>query len=382
MADHRKTIAIYGATGYSGRSIAKELIAMGHDVLLTGRSPSALRQLSAELGGVDHHVVELDDSHGLAALASRVGTLVNAAGPFARTCAPVAAAAIAGGCHYVDISGEQQAIRALFDTYGSAAAAADVALVPSAAFYAALADLLVSLAATGFERVDDLDLAYHITDWVPSGAALEARLRGLALPVMAFDDGLVELRGQPPTRSMDFPAPIGRRRVVAYPLPEVLTIPRHVPVRRIRPAMTASTVVPAFAERFAPQLSRVFAWGLRSPLSGAFERVAVAAGGGVRTRIANDPTHFHIVARLSGGGMHRTAALSGPGIFDSTGPIAARIAGRTVEDDFTASGPLAAAEVVDPAEFLDALRERGIRYRIDDAVVERHDPATVNGEWR
>ncbi|WP_225729062.1 MULTISPECIES: saccharopine dehydrogenase NADP-binding domain-containing protein [unclassified Nocardia] len=363
--DQRKTIAVYGATGYSGRAIAKELVAMGHDVLLAGRSAQALRRLSAELGDIDQHRVALHDRNGLADLAAGVRTLVNAAGPFADTYAPVAAAAIAGGCHYVDISGEQRAIRGLFDDYGSAAAAAGVALVPSAAFYAALADLLIALAATEFEQVDDLDIAYHITDWVPSGAAFEARLRGLTQPVLQFDDGLVELTTQPAARWADFPAPIGRRRVVAYPLPDVLTIPRHVPVRRIRPAMTASTVLPPFAVPFVPQLSRLYRWGMRTPLSRVFERAGAAATGGVRTRIANDPTQFHIVARLSGGGAHRTATLSGPGIFDITGPIAARIAARTIEADFTASGPLAPAQVVDPAEFLNAMRDRGVRYRIE-----------------
>lgn len=362
--DHRNTLAVYGATGYSGRLIAEELIAMGHDVVLAGRSEAALRQLTEELGATDFTAVELDNSHGLTALASRVGTLINAAGPFARTCAPVAAAAIAGGSHYVDISGEQHAIRSLFDTYGPAAAAAGVALVPAAAFYATLTDLLVSLAASGFEQVDDLDLAYHITRWVPSGTSYEARLRGIALPVIQFDDGFVEV-GQPPTRWAEFPAPIGRRRVVAYPLPEVLTIPRHVPVRRIRPAMTASTVAPG-AERFAPQISRLFSRGMRSPLSGLVKRVATAVTVGVHTRIADDPTRFHIVARLSGGGRSQTATLSGRGIFDITGPITARIAARTISADFTASGPLASAEVVvDPAEFLDALQDRGVRYRID-----------------
>ena len=367
----RDTIAIYGATGYSGRAIAKELVAMGHHVVLAGRSAPALRQLAAELGGAEHRAVQLDDSTGLRALASQVRTLVNAAGPFARTCAPVAAAAIAGACHYVDISGEQQSIRSLFETYGPAAAAAGVAVVPSAAFYATLADLLVSLAAAGLERIDDLDIGYHIDGWVPSGAALEARLRGVALPVIAFDDGFFELTGQPPARYFDFPAPVGRRRVVAYPLPEVLTIPRHLQVGRIRPAMTAATLVPPVAERFVPELSRLFSWGLRSPLSGIFERVAAAAAGGVHTRIPNNPTVFPIAVRLSGGAVHRTATMSGAGIFDITGPIAARIAARTTETGFTASGPLAAAQLVDPAQFLEALRENGIRYRVDEGSTEK-----------
>jgi len=152
---------------------------------------------------------------------------------------------------------------------------------------------------------------------------------------------------------------------------DVLLTGRHLPVRRIRPAMTAATLVPPVAERFVPELSRLFSWGLRSPLSGIFERVAAAAAGGVRTRIPDDPTHFHIAAQLSGDGVHRTATLTGSGIFDITGPIAARIAGRTTEADFTGSGPLAAAQLVDPAQFLDTLQEHGIRYCLDECSTEK-----------
>lgn len=148
----RSGIAVYGATGYTGMLIAGELVAMGHDVVVAGRSAASLDRIAG--GGVRQEVVPLDDTDGLIALASRVHTIVNAAGPFAYTCMPVARAAVAGGAHYVDISGEQHAIKKLFDDLGTAAVEAGTALLPSSAFYATLCDLLVSLADQGMDGVD------------------------------------------------------------------------------------------------------------------------------------------------------------------------------------------------------------------------------------
>ena len=44
-------IAVYGATGYTGRLVAAELAAAGADFVLAGRSREKLDALAAEVGG-------------------------------------------------------------------------------------------------------------------------------------------------------------------------------------------------------------------------------------------------------------------------------------------------------------------------------------------
>lgn len=358
-------VAVYGATGYTGRLIARELVDMGVETVLTGRSSAPLYALSDELHGVPTvSVLSIDDARGLAALCASVRTVINAAGPFSVTCEPIARAAVAGGTHYVDISGEHHAIRFVLDDLADAARTNGVALLPASAFYATLSDLIVGIAANDLGRVDDIDLAYLVTDWTPSGAAFVNRLEGVAQPMIQYDRRLVTVPRPPTTRTFDFGPPIGRRRVTMYPAPENMTIPRHVDVGRLRTSMTTSTLVPGPLGRFTPQLARATAALLKTPAAGLVEKLVAKTSGGSRQRIMHDPTSFHLVARLTGPSGQRTAQLSGRGIFDITGPIAARTAARTLHDDFDLSGPLSATEVLDPVEFLDALIGRGITYAI------------------
>lgn len=85
-------VLLTGATGGIGQAIAKELLARGASVLLSGRSPGKLAALARQLGGtgdaaarVQWHAADLDDPASLPALREaaaswRANVLVNAAG--------------------------------------------------------------------------------------------------------------------------------------------------------------------------------------------------------------------------------------------------------------------------------------------------------------
>lgn len=85
-------VLLTGATGGIGEAIAKELLARGASVMLSGRSPGKLAALARQLGGngdaaarVQWHAADLDDPASLRALSEaaaqwRINVLVNAAG--------------------------------------------------------------------------------------------------------------------------------------------------------------------------------------------------------------------------------------------------------------------------------------------------------------
>jgi len=85
-------VLLTGATGGIGQAIARELLARGAAVMLSGRSPGKLAALARQLGGtreaaarVHWHAADLDDTAALPALrdaaaAWRVTVLVNNAG--------------------------------------------------------------------------------------------------------------------------------------------------------------------------------------------------------------------------------------------------------------------------------------------------------------
>lgn len=351
-------VAVFGASGYTGSQIVRELLAEGVDVICVGRDRAKLEAIVSRHGWhVRVEAAELDSRHRLESICADVITVVNAAGSFVETCDPIARAAIASGSHYVDISGEPQSIRSVFDDLHRPAVAAGIALVPSAAFYATLADLLVSVMADDLDHVDAIHIGYHITDWIPSGAAYANFLRGMGKPIIQFDHGLIEVP-QPHYRTMDFGQPLGKLPTFTYPAPEVLTIPRHVNVDRINTAVSTSTFKTMIPDRLTPAMTRVIGRGLAGPARPLVERVLSTTTGSSRERIHADPTTFRIAVRLKADTVVRTATFDSRGIFDITSPIAATIATLTLTNTFNESGALAPAEIVsNPRGLLNALAD-------------------------
>jgi short subunit dehydrogenase-like uncharacterized protein len=110
------TIWIFGATGLSGRAIANELVAGGADIVLVGRDPDRLASTAGSLGGpVGGRVVSGPAQLAELIRAEKPGVLVNAVGPYGATAAPLAAACLAAGTHYVDQANELEPVRQLLD---------------------------------------------------------------------------------------------------------------------------------------------------------------------------------------------------------------------------------------------------------------------------
>ncbi|MEV5612436.1 saccharopine dehydrogenase NADP-binding domain-containing protein [Streptomyces sp. NPDC052225] len=240
-------IAVYGATGHTGRLVTAELLARGQDVILAGRSEQRLRDLAAELAAPDHvhvHVAPLDDSEALRRLARRADALNHCAGPFTTTGAPVAAAAAEAGIPYVDHAIEPHPVKHLFDAFQSTAERTGAVLIPQMSFYGGLGDLLAAAAAEGLVDVEKVTVGYAVTGWrMTPGAVNTANLLIGEIDRISYADGAqrigpVEIRNS----VFPFPPPVGpRTTIVPFPSGEVVTVPRHVPARAVEVQLTAST---------------------------------------------------------------------------------------------------------------------------------------------
>src|SRR6266540_488572 len=123
-------IAVYGATGYTGRLVAGELRRRGAEVVLAGRSRAKLEILAEDLGGqIAIRDASLDDPSALTELLGPCAAVIACAGPFRLHGEPVLAAAVEARTHYLDTTGEQPFMRKVFDDYGPSAGQAGVALV-------------------------------------------------------------------------------------------------------------------------------------------------------------------------------------------------------------------------------------------------------------
>ena len=95
---------IYGANGYTGRLIAQQAVKLGLTPILAGRG-AAVTELANSLGLLAERFDLLDTVATRQAL-QKVDLVLNCAGPFSATAAPMIRACLDSGCHYLDITGE------------------------------------------------------------------------------------------------------------------------------------------------------------------------------------------------------------------------------------------------------------------------------------
>ena len=105
-------IAVYGATGYTGRLVAHELRRRGLAATLCGRDLGRLEAVKREVGA-DWPVraAAIDDREELRRALMGADAVINCAGPFTFYGAPVIDAALDVGAHYCDTTGEQPYIQ-------------------------------------------------------------------------------------------------------------------------------------------------------------------------------------------------------------------------------------------------------------------------------
>ena len=125
-------IWVLGATGRTGRAIARRLHQAGSTVVLVGRDGGRLAAVAAELGGAPRLVVGSLESSLTQLAREAPAVVVNTVGPFTRTALQVVRACPAG-TSYVDLSNEYPAIDDVLRLDRQAARAGQV-LVAGAAF--------------------------------------------------------------------------------------------------------------------------------------------------------------------------------------------------------------------------------------------------------
>jgi short subunit dehydrogenase-like uncharacterized protein len=100
-----RRVLIYGSTGYTGRLLVEQAIEQGLGIVLAGRSTTKVKEQASSLG-LPWRSASLEHDARLADIVSEVSLVINAAGPFAVTTAPMLNACLRAGTHYLDLSGE------------------------------------------------------------------------------------------------------------------------------------------------------------------------------------------------------------------------------------------------------------------------------------
>ena len=155
------TLLIYGATGFTGRLVAEEAARQGLRPVLAARSREELERLARKVGFPWRNFGLDEPSQARTGLVG-IGTVLNLAGPFSATAAPMIDACRAVGAHYVDVTGEATVLEA--------AAACDAE---------ARRDGIVVLPGAGFDVVPSDCLAMHLKNRLPGMERLRLSISGL-----------------------------------------------------------------------------------------------------------------------------------------------------------------------------------------------------------
>jgi short subunit dehydrogenase-like uncharacterized protein len=244
-------LTILGATGYTGRLCAEEAVRQGVPVRLAGRRRDALEDLAGELGVDDIEVADVHDRRALAKLAGETRVLITTVGPYAKLGRPVLEAAIAGGAHYLDVSGEVSFLQ-WAHAQGDRAAEAGVALCPGFGFDGVPGELLAAIVADELGGlVSEVRAAYLVRRGRVSAGTARSALDAAAHGGAAWVGGRVvdEAPGAHRWR-VPYPEPLGARGAISVPFPEVVTIGRSTGAHTVRAyfdAPGAAPVVPLIA---------------------------------------------------------------------------------------------------------------------------------------
>jgi short subunit dehydrogenase-like uncharacterized protein len=360
-------IAVYGATGYTGRLVTAELAQAGAEMVISGRNRGKLDALAAEVDGeVAVRQATLDDPASLRALLADCPVVIDCAGPFVLHGEPVLAAAVETRTHYLDTTGEQPYMKTAFERYGPRASDAGVAVIPAMGFDYVPGDMIAALTAGGMDELDELSLNYCWQGFTPSQGTARTTLEILSDPGVEWRDGNWRTAAGGVNRgTYEFPAPVGSRRMMRYPAGEQITVPRHLRTRNVTTRINAG----AFSSDL---LARIFG-AIMTPVGLAMRsRTVRRASGAVISRLPEGPSPEHrermrwtIVCEAKRGEVERRGMITGRDVYGLTAAAIRQGAVIAAGPDFSESGALAPSQAFDPRDFLAALDGFDVRWIVD-----------------
>ena len=327
--DLKRTVAVVGATGHTGRFVVAELFRRGIAPIAIGRNAESQR--TAEFSGreVERRVASVGDAESLDHALQGAGAVINCAGPFLDTADAVASAAMRAGIHYIDVTAEQASARATLEKFDAMSREAGVVVLPAMGFYGGFADLLVTAALGELRDADAIEIMIGLDSWHPTRGTRETGARNTGPRYVVSNGQLVPVQSPPVEKQWNFGDRIGRQPVKEVALSEIILIHRHVKIRELhnyisenalRDIHDAATPTPKAVDESGRSAQQFVV------------AVAITRAGGIRT----------ITAR-------------GRDIYAFSAPLVCEAAERLLNGRFREAGAHAPGEIFDAREFLSVL---------------------------
>jgi hypothetical protein len=334
-------IVVFGASGHTGRFVVSELARRGMTAVLAGRDSEKLFALQKTHPAFEIRVGSIDDPASLDQALLGGSMVINCAGPFLATAAPVIQAALRARIHYLDVTAEQAVALAAFEKFSDAARTAGVLIMPSVAFYGALGDLLATAAMRNWSTADEIQIAVALDSWRPTRGTRLTGQRNTARRLVFSNNALSPIADPPPKLKWIFPAPFGKQEVIALPLAETVVISRHLCAPEIHAYINLAPLDDLHNPSTPPPTPED------------------DSGRSAQT--------FVMEAKVYRREEIRRALVAGRDIYAVTAPIVVEAAERILAGETRATGAAASGEIFDAQALLQALSPEHISFEWTDS---------------
>ena len=329
-----QAVAVYGAYGHTGRFVVSELQRRGWTPILSGRDPVKLSAFAAGYPGLEVWPASVDEPAALDRALEGAVAVINSAGPFASTSAPVIEAALRARIPYLDVAAELEANIDTFALFADRAREGGIVVVHAMAFYGGLGDLLATAAMGDWTSVDEISIAYGLDSWRPTAGTLIAgqvsRERRDGRRVVFANGKIAYAEGEAPITEWTFPAPLGKQPVISeFTMADTVTISRHLKTPEIRSYMTVAAI---------------------NDLTNPNQLAPTASDESGRSSQT-----FLVEVVVRRGTEERRAVASGRDIYAFTAPLVVEAMARVVGGQAKTAGVYTAGEAFDAADFLASL---------------------------
>lgn len=340
------TVALIGATGFTGSLCARELVRRGVPTVWIARSRDKLDALAKELGDVPRRVASPDDPASLDAALAGASVILNTVGPFEDLGEPVVKAAIAHKLPYVDTTGEQGFMAAMLDRHDAAAKAANIAVICAGAFEYSVGDCVAAIAIDDLDGADSVDTYYLTRSGSVSHGTAKSAARAIAGRGYAWVNG-ARARERVVATTIRVPGDERNWSAVSFACGEAL----HIPRKRSVATVHSWVGLPPGAAKWTARLRFALPVMRLGPVRALADRLI--------DRKLTEPSpdqraaaQFVVAAHARKGDRERWCVVHGSDPYALTAVLTVEHALRLQRGAIGARGVVSTAMAFDPADFL------------------------------
>jgi hypothetical protein len=229
-----RNVVILGGYGTFGRHITENLGGLsGAKVTIAGRNSGTGKAFARSLG-VDYRQCDAKNPDSLKHAIEDAWLVVNASGPFNATDYSIPQTCIEGGCHYIDMADGRDYVAEIVQL-DAAARDRDVFVCAGASTTPAITSSFVAELQPQLGQIRSIKVALNAGNKNQAGVSTIATILSyVGRPVDVWcDGGWRTMRGWSAGEFVEFPRPVGRRRVQLCDVPDLALIPRHFEVDHV-----------------------------------------------------------------------------------------------------------------------------------------------------